>query len=54
MPQSLGTKGNQEGWPSWVEYRSSGPHPGVDIFPGPISKALLWLSLTVDVNEMKP
>ena len=41
MPQSLGTKGNQEGWPSWVEYRSSGtggPHPGVDIFPGPISK----------------
>ena len=36
IPQSLGTKGNQEGWPSWVEYRSGGtggPHPGVDIFP---------------------
>ena len=35
IPQSLGTKRNQEGWPSWVEYRSggtSGPHPGVDIF----------------------
>ena len=33
---STGTKGNQEGWPSWVEYRSGGtggPHPGVDIFP---------------------
>ena len=32
---STGTKGNQEGWPSWVEYRSGGtsaPHPGVDIF----------------------
>ena len=31
-----GTEGNQEGWPSWVEYRSGetrGPHPGVDIFP---------------------
>ena len=27
IPQSLGTKGNQEGWPS------GGPHPGVDIFP---------------------
>ena len=26
IPQSLGTKGNQEVWPSWV-------HPGVDIFP---------------------
>ena len=24
IPQSLGTKGNQEGWPSWVEYRSGG------------------------------
>ena len=36
IPQSLGTRGNQEGWPSWVEYRSGGtggPHPGVDIFP---------------------
>ena len=36
IAQSLGTKGNQEGWPSWVEYRSGGtggPHPGVDIFP---------------------
>ena len=36
IPQSLGTKGNQEGWPSWVEYRSGvtgGPHPGVEIFP---------------------
>lgn len=22
IPQSLGTKGNREGWPSWVEYRS--------------------------------
>ena len=36
IPQSLGTKGNQEGWPSWVEYRSGGtggPRPGVDIFP---------------------
>ena len=35
IPQSSGTKGNQEGWPSWVEYRSGGtggPHPGVDIF----------------------
>ena len=35
IPQSLRTKGNQEGWPSWVEYRSGGtstPHPGVDIF----------------------
>ena len=31
IPQSLGTKGNQEGWPSWVECRSGGP--GVDIFP---------------------
>ena len=34
--QSLGTKGNQEGWPSWVEYRSGGtggPHTGGDIFP---------------------
>ena len=34
--QSLGTKGNQEGWPSWVEYRSGrtcAPHPGGDIFP---------------------
>ena len=39
--QSLGVrpispKGNQEGGPSWVEYRSGvtwGPHPGVDIFP---------------------
>ena len=34
--QSLGTKGNQEGWPSWVEYRSGGtggPHPRVDVFP---------------------
>ena len=33
---STGTEGNQEGWPSWVEYRSGGtggPHPGVDIFP---------------------
>ena len=33
---SRGTEGNQEGWPSWVEYRSGGtggPHPGVDIFP---------------------
>ena len=33
--QLLGTKGNQEGWPSWVEYRSGGtggPHPGGDIF----------------------
>ena len=32
---STGTEGNQEGWPSWVEYRSGGtggPHPGVDIF----------------------
>ena len=41
MPQSLGTKGNQEARPSSVEYRSGGtkgPHPGVDIFPGPISK----------------
>ena len=52
IPQSLGTKGNQEGWPSWVEYRSGGtrgPHPGVDIFPRPVSKgyALLWLSLTM-------
>ena len=36
IPQSLGTKGNQEMWPSWEEYRSGGtvgPHPGVDIFP---------------------
>ena len=36
IPQSLGTKGNQEGWPSWEECRSGGtvgPHPGVDIFP---------------------
>ena len=37
MPQSLGTKGNQERWPSCrVEYRSGGTggsHPGVDIFP---------------------
>ena len=36
MPQSLGTKGNQEGWPLSVEYRSGGTggaHPGVDIFP---------------------
>ena len=37
MLQSLGTKGNQEGWPSCrVEYRSGGTggsHPGVDIFP---------------------
>ena len=35
IPQSLGTKGNQEGWPSRVEYRlggTGGPHPGVDIF----------------------
>ena len=35
IPQSPGTKGNQEGWPSWVENRSGGtggPHPGVDIF----------------------
>ena len=35
IPQSLGTKGNLEGWPSWEEYRSGGtggPHPGVDIF----------------------
>ena len=34
--QSLGTKGNQERWPSWVEYGSGGtrgPHPGGDIFP---------------------
>ena len=41
--QSLGvrsispsTRGNQEGWPSWVDYRSSGtrgPRTGVDIFP---------------------
>ena len=34
IPQSQGTKGNQEGWPSWEEYRSGGrggPHPGVDI-----------------------
>ena len=33
---STGTKGNQEGWPSWVEYRSGGTggtHPRVDIFP---------------------
>ena len=38
---STGTEGNQEGWPSWVEYRSGGtggPHPGVDIFSGPVSK----------------
>ena len=36
ISQSLGTKGNQDGWPSWVEYRSDGtggPHRGVDIFP---------------------
>ena len=35
IPQSLGTKEDQEGWPSWLEYRSGGtrdPHPGVDIF----------------------
>ena len=33
IPQSLGTKRNQEGWPSWEEYRPVGPrdHPGVDI-----------------------
>ena len=33
--KSLGTKGNQEGWASWVEYlscRTSGPHPGGDMF----------------------
>ena len=33
--QSLENKGNQEGWPSWVEYRSGRtgvPHPGGDIF----------------------
>ena len=32
--QELHCKGNQEGWPSWVEYRSggTGDHPGVDIF----------------------
>ena len=36
IPQSLGTRGNQEGWPLSVEYRSGGTggaHPGVDIFP---------------------
>ena len=52
---STRTEGNQEGWPSWVEYRSGGtggPHPGVDI-------QFSWthlqgLNLTVDVNELKP
>ena len=42
IPQSLGTKGNHEGWPSWVEYRSGGtgdPHLGVDIFPNLSPKA---------------
>ena len=35
-PISPSTRGNQEGWPSWVDYRSSGtrgPCTGVDIFP---------------------
>ena len=45
IPQSLGTKGNQEGWPSWEEYRSGGtggPHPGVDIFPDLSPRAKLY------------
>ena len=36
IPQSPRTKGNQEGWPSCVEYRSGGtggPYTGMDIFP---------------------
>ena len=36
IPQSPRTKGNQEGWPSCVEYRSGGtggPYTGIDIFP---------------------
>ena len=36
IPQSLGTKGNQERWPSWAENGSGGTggrHHGVDIFP---------------------
>ena len=55
IPQSLGTKGNQEGWPSWVECRSVGtgdPHSGVDIFPDLSPRAkpyLLWVKVQLGV-----
>ena len=41
---STGTEGNQEGWPSWVEYRSGGtggPHPGVNL----TGTDKLWLTV---------
>ena len=46
---STETKGNQEGWPSWVEHRSSGTrgsHPGVDIFPDLSPRAKPYCGVT--------
>ena len=53
---STRTEGNQEGWPSWVEYRSGGtggPHPGVDIFPDLSPRAkpyLLWVKVQLGLH----
>ena len=45
IPQSLGTKGNQEGWPSagWsTDQVGPGVHTFERIFYRPVSKGLLW------------
>ena len=45
IPQSLGTKGNQEGWPllGGVQIRCDrGSTPWIGYFSGPVSKGLLW------------
>ena len=54
IPQSLGTKRNQEGWPSWVEYRPSGTrdHSGVDFKHRVLSSVSDWyLGDWVNVRE---
>ena len=55
IPQSLGTKRNQEGWPSWVEYRPGGTkdHPGVDIkYRVPSSVSDWYIGDWVDLREI--